>query len=75
MRLLEKRAEMLLFHLGMGHCYGKVIFQAASDGSLSVSGIVRNEAEKGRLLQVLSRNSHITGIKENLETGVFEPGA
>jgi cytidylate kinase len=75
MRLLEKRAEMLLFHLGMGHCYGKVVFQAAPDGSLAVSGIVRNEAEKGRLLQMLSRNSEITGIKEKLETGVFGPGA
>jgi len=74
MRLLEKRAEILLFHLGMGHCYGKVVFQAASDGSLTVSGIVRNEAEKGRLLKALSRNSEIMGIKETLETGVFEPG-
>lgn len=72
-RLLEKRAEILLFHLGMGHCFGRVAFQADADGSLSVTGVVRNEAEKDRLLQVLNNNAEIREIKDALETGVFEP--
>ncbi|OPY02027.1 MAG: cytidylate kinase [Syntrophorhabdus sp. PtaB.Bin184] len=72
-RLLEKRAEILLFHLGMGHSFGKVTFQAGAEGTLSVTGVVRNEAEKDRLLQALARDTRIRGIRDSLETGVFEP--
>jgi len=71
-RLLEKRAEMLLFHLGMGHCSGKVLFRAGAEDSLSVAGVVRNEAEKNRLLQALAKNTQIRDITDTLETGVFE---
>lgn len=73
-RLLEKRAEILLFHLGMGHSYGKVAFHA-SDASLAVTGILRNEAEKNRLLETLKKNEEIGRIEETLETGVFAPVA
>ncbi len=71
-RLLEKRAEILLFHLGMGHCFGKVAFQAGADGTLSVSGVVRNEAEKDRLLRALAKDTRIREIRDDLETGVLE---
>lgn len=72
-RLLERRAEILLFYLGMGHCFGKISFQARPEGALSVSGTARNEAEKDRLLQALTRNTRIREITDSLETGVFEP--
>ncbi len=71
-RLLERRAEILLFQLGMGHCFRKVIFQAGAEGTLSVAGVVRNEAEKDRLLRALAKDTRIRGIRDSLETGVFE---
>ncbi|OPY02251.1 MAG: cytidylate kinase [Syntrophorhabdus sp. PtaB.Bin047] len=71
-RLLERRAEILLFQLGMGHCFRKVIFQAGAEGTLSVAGVVRNEAEKDRLLGALAKDTRIRGIRDSLETGVFE---
>ncbi len=71
-RLLEKRAEILLFYLGMGHCFGQVTFRAGADGTLSVAGLVRNEAEKDRLLQALAKDARIRRITNSLETGVFE---
>jgi hypothetical protein len=59
----------------MGHCFGKVLFRVQADDSLSVTGLVRNEAEKDRLLRALARNPQIREIKDTLETGVFEPVA
>ena len=37
-RLLEKRAEILLFRLGMANSYGKISFEAIDDGLLIVKG-------------------------------------
>ncbi|MHB8109549.1 MAG: cytidylate kinase-like family protein [Syntrophorhabdaceae bacterium] len=73
-RLLEKRAEMLLFHLEMGHCYDKVIFEASAGGILKVAGIVRNEAEKERLIRALKENNDIGHIEDFLETGIIHQG-
>jgi len=56
----------------MGHSYGKVAFHA-SDASLAVTGILRNEAEKNRLLETLKKNKKIGRIEETLETGVSAP--
>ncbi len=72
-RLLEKRAEILLFRLGMMHSYGKIAFRAAGDGILTVTGVLRNEAEKDLLLQTLGINKDIKKIEENVDTGV-SPG-
>ncbi len=70
-RLLEKRAELLLFHIGMAHCYGKLDFKAEK-GGLSVAGTVRNEAEKDRLLKTLRQNTEINRIYDEIESGVLE---
>lgn len=73
-RLLEKRAEIILFRLGMAHSYGNVKFSASGDGILSVTGILRNEAEKNLLLHTLGKNKNITRIEESLETGISPTG-
>lgn len=70
-RLLEKRAEILLFRLGMMHSYGNVTFHASGDGILSIAGVLRNEAEKDLLLQTLGNNKDIKEIKANVHTGVL----
>ncbi len=69
-RLIEKRAEMLLFRLGMMHSYGNVTFRVSGDAILSVTGVLRNEAEKDLLLQTLGNNKYIKKIESNLDTGV-----
>lgn len=69
--LLERRAELLLFHIGMAHCYGKLAFKAEEEG-LMVTGTVRNEAEKNRLLKTLRQNTEIARIYDEIESGVPE---
>jgi cytidylate kinase len=69
MLLLERRAELLLFHIGMAHCYGKLAFKAKEEG-LMVTGTVRNEAEKDRLLKALRQNTEISRIYDEIESGV-----
>jgi cytidylate kinase len=69
--LLEKRAELLLFHIGMAHCYGKLAFKTEKDG-LTVTGTVRSEAEKDRLLTTLRHNTEIKRIYDEIESGILE---
>ncbi len=71
MLLLEKRAELLLFHIGMAHCYGKITFKAA-EATLTITGEVRNEAERDRLLQTLRHNTEILQIYDEIESGIFD---
>ncbi len=71
MMLLEKRCEILLFHIGMAHCYGKLAFKA-SEGVLTITGTVRNEAEKDRLLGALRNNPEIAGVHHEIESGICD---
>ncbi len=71
MSLLEKRAELVLFHIGMAHCYGRLAFKVV-EGILRITGTVRSDAEKNRLLQTLRQNNEILRIDDEMQTGVFE---
>ena len=71
MRLLEKRCELVLFHIGMAHCYGKLAFNAEEAG-LTITGNVRNEAEKDRLLETLRHNPETGRIYDEIESGIAE---
>jgi cytidylate kinase len=70
-RLLEKRAEILLFRLGMVHSYGKINFEASSDGVLTVKGVVGGEHEKEKLFECLSKNKEINKIENHLKVGIL----
>lgn len=71
-RLLEKRAEILLFHLGMAHCYDRLNFESLAGGILKVTGVVRNEAEKVRLVEALKANDYVKDVEDSIETGIFD---
>lgn len=71
MLLLEKRAELLLFHIGMGHCYGKIAFRATA-GTLTVTGAVRSETDKNRLFNALHQNTEIVQIHDETKPDIFD---
>jgi cytidylate kinase len=70
-RLLEKRAEILLFRLGMVGSYGKIHFEAADDGILTVKGVVGGEHEKKGLFESLNKNKEIKKIEDHLKVGIL----
>jgi len=70
-RLLEKRAEILLFRLGMVHSYGKVTFEAADDGILTVKGVLGGKHEKETLFESLNKNKDIAKIEDHVKVGVL----
>jgi cytidylate kinase len=69
-RLLEKRAEILLFRLGMVGSYGKIHFEAANDGLFMAKGAVGDKQEKDKLLKYLGRNKEIKKIEDRLDVGI-----
>lgn len=70
-RLLEKRAEILLFCLGMVTSYGKIHFEAGDNGVLTVKGVIGGEQEKKKLLESLSKNEEINKIEDHLKVGIL----
>ena len=70
-RLLEKRAEILLFRLGMVTSYGKIQFEAAGGGVLTVKGVIGGEQEKRELFESLSKNKEINRIEDHLKVGIL----
>jgi len=70
-RLLEKRAEILLFRLGMVGSYGKINFEAADNGVLTVKGVIGGEHEKKILFQSLTKNKEINKIEDHLKVGIL----
>jgi cytidylate kinase len=70
-RLLEKRAEILLFRLEMVGSYGKIHFEAADDGVLTVKGVVGGDHEKKTLFESLSKNKEINKIEDHLKVGIL----
>jgi len=70
-RLLEKRAELLLFRLGMVTSYGKIHFEAGDNGVLTVKGVIGGEREKKELLESLSKNEEINKIEDHLKIGIL----
>ena len=69
-RLLEKRAEILLFRLGIVHDYVKVNFEA-NGGVLMVKGVVGGEGEKKRLFDSLNYMKEARKIEDYLKVGIL----
>jgi cytidylate kinase len=70
-RLLEKRAEILLFRLGMVGSYGKINFEATNNGVLTVKGVIGGEHEKKTLFESLIKNKEINKIEDHLKVGIL----
>lgn len=70
-KLLEKRAEILLFRLGMVGSYGKINFEATDDGVLVVKGVIGGKQEKKELFESLSKNKEINKIEDHLKVGIL----
>jgi cytidylate kinase len=70
-RLLEKRAEILLFRLGMVGSYGKINFEATDDAILIVKGVIGGKEEKKELLESLDKNKEINKIEDHLKVGIL----
>jgi cytidylate kinase len=69
-RLLEKKAEMALFHLGMTHSATTADF-TADRGRLTIHGVVGGEHEKRQLIEALKKMSEVTEVIDNLKVGVL----
>ncbi len=70
-RLLEKRAEMLLFCLDLVHDYAKISFQALGDGILVAKGVIGGEHGKERLFEALKTLKGVKEVEDHLKVGVL----
>jgi cytidylate kinase len=70
-KLLEKRAEILLFRLGMVHDYGKVTFAVEEEGVLTVKGVIGGEHQKKQLLETLGNLEEVKRIEDHAKVGVL----
>jgi CMP/dCMP kinase len=68
-RLLEKKAEIVLFHLGLTR--GPKIEFDADNGHLTVRGVVGGKHDKEELLGVLARLSEVTTVTDELRVEVL----
>ena len=70
-RLLEKRAELILFNLDMAHDYGKVIFEAGYKGILLVKGVIGGAHAKEKLFTALRSLPDVTDIEDHVKVGIL----
>ena len=70
-RLLEKRAEILLFRLNMVHDYGKVIFDVKEEGILTVKGVIGGEHQKKQLLDTLKGLEEVKKIEDQVKVEIL----
>jgi cytidylate kinase len=68
-RLLEKKADLLLFHLGLTH--GAKIEFEADQGKITVRGVVGGEHEKGRLFDALRKMGETVELVDHVKTEVL----
>lgn len=68
-RLLERKAEMVVFHLGLAH--GPMIEFHADGGVLTAKGVVGGKGEKEKLLEGLGKMSEVTSVVDELKVGVL----
>lgn len=66
-KLLEKRAELLLYRLGIVHDYAKVLFEVKEKGVLTVKGVIGGEKEKKKLLEELKMIKEAKKIEDNIK--------
>ena len=70
-RLLEKRAETMLFKLDMVHDYGKVTFEAREEGVLAARGVVGGEHAKKKLFEALEGLQGVKKIEDHVKVGIL----
>jgi cytidylate kinase len=70
-KLLEKRAEILLFRLGMVHDYGKVTFAVEEEGVLIVKGVIGGEHQKKQLLETLGSLGEVKRVEDHTKVGIL----
>jgi len=70
-RLLEKRAETMLFKLDMVHDYGKVTFEAREEGVLAVRGVVGGDHAKKKLFEALEGLRNVQKIEDHVKVGIL----
>lgn len=68
-KLLEKKAEMVVFHLGLAH--GPMIEFHADGAVLTAKGVVGGKGEKEKLLEGLGKMSEVTSVIDELKVGVL----
>ncbi len=69
-RLVEKRAEIMLFGLGITQ-NAKVNFTMKEDGTLTVKGVLSSENEKQKLLKALKHIEEVKKVEDNLKVGIL----
>jgi hypothetical protein len=70
-KLLEKRAELLLFKLDMVHDFGRVIFEARDEGVLIAKGVIGGEEKKKTLLRALEKMNDVQKIEDHVKVGIL----
>jgi len=69
-RLIEKKAELMLFGLKMTQT-AKVNFNMLEDGTLLVKGVLSSENEKKKLFSVLSQLEGVKEIQDKIKVGIL----
>lgn len=70
-RLMEKKAELLLYRLGIVHDYAKVLFEVKEEGVLIVKGVIGGEKEKKKLFEALKIIKEAKKIEDNVKIGTL----
>lgn len=70
-KLIEKRAELMLFRLGMVHSFGKIGFEYREGGLLRVKGVTGGDNEKKELLDGLAKLDGVNAVDDHLKVSVL----
>lgn len=68
-RLLEKKAEIVLFHLGLTH--GPMVEFHADNGRLTATGVVGGKHEKEKLIEALTKMAEVTTVNDEVRVEVL----
>jgi len=69
-RLVESKANILLFRLGLVHTFGKIDFEC-SGNNLKVKGVIGSEEDKKRLFENLKHIEDVKNIEDHLNIGIL----
>lgn len=69
-RLIESRANILLFRLGLVHGFGKINFDHKDD-TIKVTGVIGSENDKRILFDHLIKIDGVKNIEDHLKVGIL----
>ena len=69
-RLLENRAQLVLFHLNLMQS-GKISLEVPESGVVVVSGVIGGSEDKERLLKALRSLKGVNSVVDKLKTGIL----